>query len=199
MSTVGVFTVRKKIKLHIKDKRESFGGNIKRPYFLFLEMGDKQFVFSNKVKAKKWLVTFENDLNALTQELILYIPKLYNYNTILSLSMDFPSQKNMRGDLDNSMERYWDLYNSEYVTSIRKEINNIYYIISSQIEFYKKLLGKNSRNQSLLTQIKTEIKHLKHLKNDFDALFDVDKKLLSLGKLEKTKTINQSENYLRIA
>ena len=191
--------MRKKIKLHIKDKRESFGGNIKRPYFLFLEMGDKQFVFSNKVKAKKWLVTFENDLNALTQELILYIPKLYNYNTILSLSMDFPSQKNMRGDLDNSMERYWDLYNSEYVTSIRKEINNIYYIISSQIEFYKKLLGKNSRNQSLLTQIKTEIKHLKHLKNDFDALFDVDKKLLSLGKLEKTKTINQSENYLRIA
>jgi hypothetical protein len=44
-----------------------------------------------------------------------------------------------------------------------------------------------------------EIKHLKYLKNDIDVLFDVDKNLLSLGKLEKTKTINQSEKYLRIA
>ena len=191
--------MRKKIKLHIKDKRESFGGNIKRPYFLFLEMGEKQFVFSNKVKAKKWLVTFENNLNTLLQELILNVPKLYQYNTLLLLSMDFPKQRNMREYLDYAMGRYWKLYNSDNVSSIGKEINNIYYIIEEQMEFYKKLLGKNSRNQALLTQIKTEIKHLKYLKNDIDVLFDVDKNLLSLGKLEKTKTINQSENYLRIA
>jgi hypothetical protein len=162
-------------------------------------MGEKQFVFSNKVKAKKWLVTFENNLNTLTQELILNIPKLYNYNTLLSLNMDFSKQKNMRGDLDYSMERYWRIYNSNYVTSIGKEVNNIYYEIENQMEFYKKLLGKSSRNQALLSQIKTETKHLKYLKNDIDALFDVDKVLLSLGKMEKTKTINQSENYLRIA
>jgi hypothetical protein len=53
--------------------------------------------------------------------------------------------------------------------------------------------------RSLLTQIKTETKHLKYLKNDIDALFDVDKVLLSLGSVEKTKTINQSELYLKIA
>jgi hypothetical protein len=191
--------VRKKIKLHIKDKRESFGGNIKRPYFLFLEMGEKQFVFSNKVKAKKWLVTFENDLNTLTQELILNIPKLYSYNTLLSLNMDFPKQRNMRENLNYSMECYWRIYNSNYVTSIGKEVSNIYFEIEEQMEFYKKVLGKSSRNQALLTQIKTEIKHLKYLKNDIDALFDVDKVLLSLGRMEKTKTINQSEHYLRIA
>ena len=191
--------MRKKIKLHIKDKRESFGGNIKRPYFLFLEMGEKQFVFSNKVKAKKWLVTFENDLNTLTQELILNIPKLYNYNTLLSLNIDFPKQRNMRENLNYSMECYWRIYNSNYITSIGKEVNNIYIEIEEQMEFYKKVLGKSSRNQALLTQIKTEIKHLKYLKNDIDALFDVDKVLLSLGRMEKTKKINQSEHYLRIA
>jgi len=191
--------VRKKIKLHIKDKRKSFGGNIKRPYFLFLEMGEKQFVFSNKVKAQKWLVTFENNLNTLIQELILNIPKLYNYNTLLSLNMDFPKQRNMRENLNYSMECYWRIYNSNYVTAIGKEVNTIYYEIEEQLEFYKKLLGKSSRNQALLTQIKTEIKHLKYLKNDIDALFDVDKVLLSLGRMEKTKTINQSEHYLRIA
>ena len=65
--------------------------------------------------------------------------------------------------------------------------------------FIKKLLGKNSRNQVLLTQIKMEIKHLKYLKNDIDVLFDVDQNLLSLGKIEKTTKINQSENYLSIA
>ena len=113
--------------------------------------------------------------------------------------MDFSKQKNMRGDLDYSMERYWRIYNSNYVTSIGKEVNTIYYEIEHQMEFYKKLLGKSSRNQALLSQIKTETKHLKYLKNDIDALFDVDKVLLSLGKMEKTKTINQSENYLRIA
>ena len=191
--------MRKKIKLHIKDKRESFGGNIKRPYFLFLEMGEKQFVFSNKVKAQKWLVTFENNLNTLIQELILNIPKLYNYNILLSLNMDFPKQRNMRENLNYSMECYWRIYNSNYVTAIGKEVNTIYYEIEEQLEFYKKVLGKSSRNQALLTQFKTEIKHLKYLKNDIDALFDVDKVLLSLGRMEKTKTINQSEHYLRIA
>ena len=191
--------MRKKIKLHIKDKRASFGGSIKRPYFLFLEMGEKQFVFSNKVKAQKWLVTFENKLNTLTQELILNVPKLSNYNTLLSLNMDFPKQRNMRESMDYVMEQYWKLYNSNHLTSIGREINFIYYEIELQMEFYKNILGKNSRNQALLTQIKMEIKHLKYLKNDINVLFDVDKNLLSLGKLEKTKTINQSENYLRIA
>lgn len=191
--------MRKKINLHIKDKRNSFGGDIKRPYFLFIEMGEKQFVFSNKVKAKKWLVTFENNLNTLTQELILNVPKLYNYNTLLSLNMDFPKQKSMREYLDYVMQRYWKIYNSNHIISIGKEINTIYYEIESQMEFYKKLLGKNSRNQVLLTQIKMEIKHLKYLKNDIDVLFDVDQNLLSLGKIEKTTKINQSENYLSIA
>ena len=153
--------MRKKIKLHIKDKRESFGGNIKRPYFLFLEMGEKQFVFSNKVKAKKWLVTFENDLNTLTQELILNIPKLYSYNTLLSLNMDFPKQRNMIENLNYSMACYWRIYNSNYFTFIGKEVNTIYFEIEEQMEFYKKVLGKSSRNQALLTQIKTEIKHFK--------------------------------------
>ena len=191
--------MRKKIKLHIKDKRKSFGGDIKRPYFLFIEMGEKQFVFSNKVKAEKWLVTFENKLNTITQELILNVPKLSNYNTLLSLNMDFPTQRNMRESIDSVMEKYWKLYNSNHLTSIGREINSIYYEIELQMEFYKNLLGKNSRNQALLTQIKMEIKHLKYLKNDIDVLFDVDKNLLALGKLEKTKTINQSEKYLRIA
>jgi hypothetical protein len=179
--------VRKKIRLHIKDRRESFGGDIKQPYFLFLEMGEKHFVFSNKVKAQKWLVTFENNLNTLIQELILNIPKLYNYNTLLSLNMDFPKQRKMRENLDYSMERYWRIYNSDYVSSVGREVNTIYYEIEAQLAFYKKLLGKSSINQALLSQIKTETKHLKYLKNDIDALFDVDKVLLRWVEWKKRK------------
>jgi hypothetical protein len=193
--------VRKKIKLHIKDKRNSFDGNIKRPYYLFLEMGEKQFVFSNKVKANKWLVTFENKLNTLAQELILNVPKLYNYNVQLSLHMSYPEQKKMREDLDFVMERYWQLYNSNNLTSIGREINNIFCQINEQMEFYKKLLGKNSRNQSALTEAKINIKHLKYLRNDIDQLFDVDKNLLLLSKsVEKIQEkLSLSETYLRIA
>jgi hypothetical protein len=193
--------VRKKIKLHIQDKRNSFGGNIKRPYYLFLQMGEKQFVFSNKVKANKWLVTFENKLNTLAQELILNVPKLYNYNVQLSLHMSYPEQKKMREDLDFVMQRYWQLYNSNNLTSIGREINNIFCQINEQMEFYKKLLGKNSRNQSALTEAKINIKHLKYLRNDIDQLFDVDKNLLLLSKsVEKIQEkLSLSETYLRIA
>lgn len=193
--------MRKKIKLHIQDKRNSFGGNIKRPYYLFLQMGEKQFVFSNKVKANKWLVTFENKLNSLAQELILNVPKLYNYNVQLSLHMSYPEQKKKREDIDFVMQRYWLLYNSNNLTSIGREINNIFHQIESQMEFYKKLLGKNSRNQSSLTEAKINIKHLKYLRNDIDQLFDVDKNLLLLSKSgEKIQDkSNLSEIYLRIA
>ena len=88
-------------------------------------MGEKHFVFSNKVKAQKWLVTFENKLNSLTQELILNIPKLYDYNTQLSLFMTFPKQKSLREDLDFLMNRYWLLYNSNHKNSIGREIKTI--------------------------------------------------------------------------
>jgi hypothetical protein len=191
--------VRKKIKLHIKDKRESFGGDIKRPYYLFIEMGEKSFVFSNKVKAKKWLVTFENNLNTLTQELIQYFPKLYNYNVCLSLNIGYPEQKRMRNSLDFWMERYYKLYNSNQGFSIGREVNGIHSEISQQLLFYKKVLGKNSRNQNLLNQLKIDIKHLKYLGNDIDSLFDVDKTLKSLKKVEIKPTEKLSENYLRIA
>ena len=193
--------MRKKIKLHINDKRNSFGGNIKRPYYLFIEMGEKQFVFSNKVKAKKWLVSFENKLNSLIEELILNVPKLYNHNVNLSLHMSFPEQRKMREELDFLMKRYWLLYNSNEISSIGREINNIYYTIYDQMDCYKKLLGKNSRNQSALTKSKIDIKHLKYLRNDIDQLFDVDKNLLLLSKsVEKDQNkLKLSENYLRIA
>jgi hypothetical protein len=191
--------VRKKIKLHIKDKRDSFGGDIKRPYFLFIEMGEKSFVFSNKVKAKKWLVTFENNLNTLTQELIQYFPKLYHYNVCLSLSISFSEQKRMRDSLDFWMERYWKLYNTSQDFSVGREINGMHAIISEQMLFYKKALGKNSRNQNLLNQAKIDIKHIKYLGNDIDRLFDVDKTLKCLKEVEIKQTERLSENYLRIA
>ena len=193
--------MRKKIKLHINDKRNSFDGNIKRPYYLFIEMGEKQFVFSNKVKAKKWLVTFENKLNALVQELILNVPKLYNHHVQLSLNMSLPEQNRMREEIDFVMHRYWLLYNSNQLTSIGREINNIYYTVFDQMVYYNQLLGKNSRNQASLTQSKIDMKHLKYLRNDIDQLFDVDKNLLLLSKSE-TKVQDKSilsENYLRIA
>ncbi|MFC4269305.1 hypothetical protein [Polaribacter marinivivus] len=193
--------MRKKIKLQLGDKRDSFNGNIKKPYYLFLEMGEKQFVFSNKVKAKKWLVTFENKLNSLTKELIHSVPKLYEYNVKLSLYMTFPEQKRFRNNLDYSIERYWLLYNSDYISSISREIYNIISEIEFQLKFYDKLLSKNSRNQNMLNEVKVEIKHLKYLKNDFDALFDVDKNLISLADKQSKKiyTSDSSEKYLRIA
>jgi hypothetical protein len=115
--------------------------------------------------------------------------------------MSYPEQKKKREDIDFVMQRYWLLYNSNNLTSIGREINNIFHQIESQMEFYKKLLGKNSRNQSSLTEAKINIKHLKYLRNDIDQLFDVDKNLLLLSKSgEKIQDkSNLSEIYLRIA
>jgi len=191
--------VRKKIRLKIKDQRISFNANIKRPYYLFIEMGEKKLVFSNKVKAKKWLVSFENDLNSITQELIQYCPKLYHYNVSLSLNIGFPEQKRMRDSLDFMMDRYWKLYNTSQDISIGREINGMYAVISQQLLFYKQVLGKNSRNQNLLNQAKIDFKHIKYLRNDIDSLFDVDKTLKCLKEVQIKPTENLSEIYLRIA
>ena len=191
--------MRKKIKLNLGDKRLSFNGNIKKPYYLFIEMGEKQFAFSNKVKAKKWLVSFENKLNDLTQELIIFIPKLYNYNTLFSLNMGLPQQKSYRDNLDYCLTRYWMLYNTSDTSSIGRELNNIRYEVFEQLEYFKKNLSKNARNQSLLRDVKIDLKQLKYLSNEIDELFDVDKNLKALDQREKGRCFEISENYLRIA
>lgn len=79
--------------------------------------------FSYKFKAKKWLVSFEDDVNTLTQELIKYFSKLFNYIENLSLNMHFLEQIKIRDSLDFWMQRYWRIYNADQDFSIGREVN----------------------------------------------------------------------------
>ncbi len=162
-------------------------------------MGEEQFIFSNKAKAKKWLVTFENNLNEITQELIQYVPKLFSYNAELSLYMKLSEQEYLRNELNTSMQRYWLLYNSQHTTSIGREINFIFNTCEHQLKEYKNILGKNNRNQNSLKKIKIDIKHLKYLRNEIDALFDTKNTLKTFKNSKKDTKHNVSEKYLRIA
>jgi hypothetical protein len=77
-------------------------------------------------------------------------------------------------------------------------VNGRYAVISEQLLFYKKVLGKNNKNQNLLNQAKIDLKHIKYLGNDVNALFAVDKTLKCLTKVEIKPREKRSENYLRI-
>ena len=169
--------MRKKIKLHIKDKRDSFNGNIKYPYYLFIKIGKESFAFSNKRKALNWLVKFENEVNELFHELVSHTSNLYKLNIHLIEFMKFSELNSNRENLHFYLNRYHDLLNTSTYRdfSIGSEINKFYYEIESQYSLYKNTLRTNNRLNYLYQKTKQDIKSLKRLKNDFDLLLkDID-------------------------
>jgi hypothetical protein len=184
--------MQKKIKLEIKDLRKSFGDlHQKEPYFLFIEYGTKSFYFSNEKKAKKWLVKFENIATDFIKELMQHVPSLQENNLILTTYLDFPKITNLQNDLNFILKRYWLLFNRKDL-SIAREINNIYYQIVEQYEFYRNFYRKNNRFNFQYQKCIYALKSLKRIKKDFDFLLE-DK---NNTKIEKTIKIT---SYLKIA
>ena len=190
--------MRKKIKLRIKDTRDSFGHlHQKKPYYLFIEIGKESFAFSNKKKAEKWLIKFENEVNDLFSEMVSHTAILYGLNIYLIEFVKFSQLNSKRESLHFYLNRYYDLLNSsdyrEY--SIGAEINKLYYEIESQYNFYISTLRSNNRLSYLYKKTRHDIKSLKRLKNDFNLLLkDID----GVVKVKK-ETCSPTEILLRIA
>jgi hypothetical protein len=190
--------MRKKIKLRIKDERDSYGNlHQKKPYYLFIEIGKESFAFSNKKKAQIWLKKFEKEVNELFSEMVNHTATLYQLNIHLIEFIRFSELNSKRENLHFYLNRYYDLLNSsdyrEY--SIGSEINKFYYEIENQYSFYKNTLRTNNRLNYLYQKTRQDHKSLKRLKNDFDLLLkDID----GIVRVEKG-SLSPTEILLRIA
>jgi hypothetical protein len=184
--------MQKKIKLEIKDLRDSFGHkNQKEPYYLFIEYGSKSFYFSNEKKAKKWLTQFETLATDFIRELMYHAPSLHENNIILTPYLDLPKLMKLQNELNFIEKRYWILFNNDDI-SIGREINLLYHHIELQYEFYKDFFRTNNRFTFQYQKSIYALKSLKRLKKEFDHL------LISKENTKIKKTIKVT-SYLKIA
>ena len=190
--------LKRKINLEIKDYRDSFNEpHKKKPYYLFVEFGERKFVFSNKKTANRFLSMFKNESTELFCELGQHLEKLFYYNISLVQKIDFLIYKKNLENLKDYALRYSYVLHSKNDIVIGREILNLYYSLLDELQTIKKILQSNNRSNTLLRELKSEIKSIKRLKKDFDLLlFDIT------GVREVTNDKNISvkpKNILRIA
>lgn len=193
--------MKRKIKLEIKDYRDSFDEpHKKKPYFLYVQSGGHSFYFSNKKKAQRWLSKFTTEATELYREIGSYLIRLYELNI---LCVDFISLVNFqkkRQEIELYTERYWRVlrgFTMGQSVQIGRELNIMYKVIYEQLNFYRSLLRKNNRCQIKFETIRYELKQLKRLRVDFDLLLsDVDG-MKKVTKIEEPKKL--SELVLNVA
>ena len=188
--------MKKKIKLNIQDERKSFGYlHQSKPYFLFLEYGEKRFYFSNKQIAKKWLVQFEIKLTDLLKELVSHFVNLIQLNISLTEYFE-PNELSTKRDIINHLlARYGNLYLTSDV-AIGREINNIYFEILDQYKFYIFFLRNNNRFNYQYELQRQNLKSLKRLKVDLELLTTkVDNCIITEKKQKKVKNLS---SFLKI-
>lgn len=190
--------MEKKINLKLSDYRDFFNEpHKKKPYYLFIEYGSKQFAFSNKKNADKWLVKFKKESTELYKELGGYLINFHEFQIKLISILEYSKFKNSLSSIQFATDRYFKVLNGVLIEDINigREINNLYYLLENQFTLIKKVLQKNNRNQTLLFQIKVILKSLVRLRLQFDILLsDVTgvKKVISSDKI-------QYLNHLKIA
>lgn len=163
--------MERKISLEIKDYRDSFNEpHKKKPYYLFVEFGEKRFVFSNKKTANRFLSMFKNESTDLYCELGVYLGKLFYYNITLVQKVSFLTYKKNLENLEHYAVRYSYVINSKNEIIIGREILNLYYFLFEELQIIKTILNVNNRSTVLMREVKREIKSIKRLKKDFDLL-----------------------------
>lgn len=189
-----------KINLEIKDYTDSFNEpHKKKPYFLYIQYGQKNFVFSNKNKANRFLSKFKKESHLLFKELGLFISDLHLLNIKLVSNMNYLQFKKNTDNLSFSSERYAKFLSNFQKTHvpIGREIDLIYYDILNQYAFFNKFLSKNNRSNILLENVKIKTKMMIRLKKDFDCLLiDAD----GINQVTKSElTLIKYDNILFVA
>ena len=163
--------MQRKINLSIKDSRDSFNGHRKKPYFLFIEYGSKNFVFSNKDKANRFLTKFKNGATSIFLEMGQHLSFLYSININLATIQNYSSYLKNSNGLDVISKRYSFVLTNKYQDiAIGREVNNFYYELDSQYIYYRDFLQQNARNNFLLNQIRIKMKSIRRLRRDLDLL-----------------------------
>ncbi len=163
---------RKNIKLELKDYRDSFNEpNKKKPYYLYVEWGNRNFYFSNKKKAERWLAKFKKESTELYREVSFMLFDMFKINLSMCELLSFPNAVSLRDSL------IWHATNFNKLNlgvgsniEIGRELKAVYNELLNHLSVYRKALRKNNRFRFLYEQIRTMIKKARRLKTEFDLL-----------------------------
>lgn len=186
----------KKIKLKIDDQRfYTNSKNLKKPYFLFLEIGKESFYFSNKEIANKWLSKFEKEINLILREIFIEYHHLFKLNISLLRNMEFLTLNKLRSELNDNIFRYTKLLNTTINFSILREINNFFLTLYHQNKIYLNFLRKNNRFHFLYQESLIQKRNINRLSKDIDILFSSTSGLKKVTKQHKSEFLN----FLKVA
>lgn len=163
--------MKKEINLVIKDYRDSFNEpHKKRPYYLHIEYGKKNFGFSNKEKANRFLTLFRNESTFLYKELGNHISSCFSINVSMVKAINHSDYTKISNSLNNLSLKFSNVLVSKSDVLIGREIGILYYELEKIYNYFKAFLSKNNRCNALLERVKMDIKNLKRLRKDFDLL-----------------------------
>lgn len=165
--------MKKNINIVLKDYRDSFHEpHKKKPYYLFIQNGEKCFYFSNKVKANRFLSSFKKQSTLLYKELNNHLKNSYAYLLDLCQILDFAKYQSICNELNFLSLRYAKTLKIKNADSIciGREIDIIYYQLDDFYIYFKKVLQKNNRSNVCLENVNFSIKNIRRLRLDFNAL-----------------------------
>lgn len=163
---------RKNIELKLKDHRHSFDEpHMKKPYYLYVEWGNRNFYFSNKRKAERWLKKFEKEATELYREVNIMLFEMFKINCVLC---DYLHPKTAR-ELREDIIWYADKFNKvslgfNYQMEIGTELRRIMNSLMRHLSYYRKVLRRNNRFRYLYEDVRFKIKQARRLKSDFAIL-----------------------------
>jgi hypothetical protein len=192
--------MEKRISLQIKDYRDSFNEpHKKKPYYLYIEYGSQNFVFSNKSKANRFLAKFKKESTLLYMELGYHLSSCYMLNINLANILSHPQYLKIQNKLTSSSERYSKVLTGKGSLNIAigREINNMYFELDSIYIYFRDFLGKHNRLNYLLQEIRFKMKSIRRLRKDLDLLLSSALGINDITNID-VKSI-EFEKILRIA
>ena len=164
--------MKNNFELELKDYRDSFNEpHKKKPYYLYVGSGNRNFYFSNKFKAERWLTKFKKSSSELYRELNYMLFDLFKLSATLIEITDYATV--MR--LQKSIQWHYDHYHKIYVNLVRgvevgRELKNVYHELIKQLNYYKSRLVKSTRFRYLHEKVNQDIRKAKRLYKEFDLL-----------------------------
>lgn len=163
--------MQKKLNLKLSDKRNFYNGDFKKPYYLYVEWGNRNFYFSNKRKAERWLKKFAKESTELHRELTLMVVDLLKINCVLNHLLNNKTSLNFKEDVFYHTGRYSELLRYTTISvEIGRELKPLLNTLLNQLAYYRKITRKNNRYNYLYEEIRFKIKQTRRLQNDFKIL-----------------------------
>lgn len=159
------------LKMEIKDERKMrYEPHLKKPYYLYVEWGNRNFYFSNKHKAERWLVKYKKHVQDLYREMIFFFADLYKTCIYLIDIAGFTKIKQYREDFNFTFDMYHRYIYSAGEFEAGTEIHSLYNQIIRHLTYYREVCRRSNRHRVLYENLRHKTKQAKRLYREYELL-----------------------------